>query len=103
MSDPGSSGSGVVGIGNAIVDVGQATGLYARMGSTVECSGGSAANSMAGLASLGGQATYIGKVRDDALGEVFRRDIHAAGGLMSATNRRPFGSSTRANSASAAS
>jgi sugar/nucleoside kinase (ribokinase family) len=103
MSHPGSSGSGVVGIGNAIVDVladtddafldeqslakgsmtlvdvGRATDLYARMGSKVECSGGSAANSMAGLASLGGQATYIGKVRDDALGEVFRRDIRAAG------------------------
>ena len=49
------------------------------MESTVECSGGSAANSMAGLASLGGRAVYIGKVRDDALGETFRHDIREAG------------------------
>jgi sugar/nucleoside kinase (ribokinase family) len=94
---------GVLGIGNAIVDVlahtddeflercrlakgsmtlidaERATELYARMGSRVECSGGSAANSMVGLASLGGQAAYMGKIRDDALGQVFRRDIRAAG------------------------
>jgi sugar/nucleoside kinase (ribokinase family) len=94
--------NGVVGIGNAIVDVlahtddaflarfglakgsmtlidaEQATELYSRMAQTVECSGGSVANSMVGLATLGGRAAYIGKVRDDALGEVFRKDIHAA-------------------------
>jgi sugar/nucleoside kinase (ribokinase family) len=94
---------GVVGIGNAIVDVlshtdeaflehhqltkgsmtlidaERATELYACMDSVVECSGGSVANSMVGLASLGGRAAYIGKVRDDVLGEVFRRDIRDAG------------------------
>ena len=93
----------VVGIGNAIVDVlaraeegtlgelGLAKGtmtlidareaerLYARMGPGVECSGGSAANAVAGVASLGGRAAFIGKVRDDQLGQVFRLDIRALG------------------------
>jgi sugar/nucleoside kinase (ribokinase family) len=93
----------VVGIGNAIVDVlatvddsfledngivkgamtlidtDQAESLYAKMGSTTECSGGSAANSMVGIASLGGHGAFIGKVREDALGEVFTRDIREAG------------------------
>ena len=118
MSAASAPKGGVVGIGNAIVDVlahtedlfleqndlakgsmtlvdvERATDLYARMGSTVECSGGSAANTMAGLASLGGRATYIGKVRDDALGEVFRRDIRAAGvtfDTASATSGPPTG------------
>jgi len=93
----------VVGIGNAIVDViaqadeaflarrelvkgttrlidaGEADRLYAEMGPGVEMSGGSVANTMAGLASLGGRAGYIGLIRDDQLGEVFRHDIRAAG------------------------
>jgi len=49
------------------------------MGPAVEISGGSVGNSMAGLASLGGQGAYIGKVRDDFLGEVYRHDITAVG------------------------
>ncbi len=93
----------VLGIGNAIVDVlaqaddafletneiakgamtlidaDRATNLYERMGSGVEVSGGSAANTIAGIASLGGKAAYIGKVRDDQLGEVFAHDIRATG------------------------
>ncbi len=93
----------VVGIGNAIVDViahadetflsrrqlvkgtmrlidaGEADRLYADMGSGVEMSGGSVANTMAGLASLGGRAGFIGLVRDDQLGQVFRHDISAVG------------------------
>ena len=93
----------VVGIGNAIVDViahaddaflvkhglnkgamtlidaARAEALYAVMGPGIECSGGSAGNTMAGLASLGGRGAYIGKVRDDQLGQVFRHDIRAAG------------------------
>ena len=92
-----------VGIGNAIVDVlshaetaffereglpkgtmtlidgARAEALYANMGPGVEVSGGSAANSMAGLAALGGRAAFIGKVRDDQLGGIFRHDIRAAG------------------------
>jgi sugar/nucleoside kinase (ribokinase family) len=93
----------VVGIGNAIVDViahadeaflareglvkgtmtlvdaPRAEALYRMMGPAVEISGGSVGNTMAGLASLGGTGAYIGKVRDDFLGEVYRHDITAAG------------------------
>jgi sugar/nucleoside kinase (ribokinase family) len=93
----------VVGIGNAIVDVlvqaddaflathglakgtmtlidaARADALYAVMGPGVEESGGSAGNTMAGIASLGGAGAYIGKVRNDQLGEVFRHDITAIG------------------------
>lgn len=93
----------VLGIGNAIVDVishaddafiaenglakgamtlidaDQAEALYAKMGPGVEISGGSAANTIAGIAGLGGRAAYIGKVADDQLGAVFRHDIRAAG------------------------
>src|SRR5205085_5945075 len=93
----------VVGIGNAIVDViahaddeflaGQslakgtmtlidaprAEALYQLMGPAIEASGGSAGNTMAGLASLGGKGAYIGKIRDDFLGQVFRHDITAIG------------------------
>lgn len=93
----------VVGIGNAIVDVlshaddsfleqqglakgsmtlldeDQATSLYARMGPGRECSGGSAANTIAGVASLGGHAAFIGLTRDDQLGDVFGHDIRSLG------------------------
>jgi sugar/nucleoside kinase (ribokinase family) len=93
----------VVGIGNAIVDVlsktddaflqnnglnkgamtlieaAQAEALYAKMGPAMEVSGGSAANTVAALASMGSKAGYIGKVAQDQLGAVFRHDISAAG------------------------
>lgn len=93
----------VVGIGNAIVDViaqaddafldteglpkgamtlidaDQAEALYAKMAPGIEASGGSAANTMAGIASLGGKGAFFGKVRNDQLGEVFRHDIRAIG------------------------
>lgn len=93
----------VVGIGNALVDViahasddflGQnglvkgamtlietdrAVELYAALDTAVEMSGGSAANTMCGVASLGGSATYIGKVNDDDLGDVFGHDLKAVG------------------------
>ncbi|MCZ6522762.1 MAG: PfkB family carbohydrate kinase, partial [Alphaproteobacteria bacterium] len=93
----------VVGIGNAIVDVlshaddgdlarhalakgtmrlidaDEAARLYAEMGPAVECSGGSAANTMAGLASFGGRAAFVGKTRDDQLGAIFGHDLRAAG------------------------
>ena len=49
------------------------------MSPTVQSSGGSAANTMSGVASLGGKAAYIGKIRDDHLGEFFAHDINAAG------------------------
>ena len=93
----------VVGIGNAIVDIiahaddgfltaaamvkgsmalideARAEEIYKTMGPGVEMSGGSAGNTIAGVASLGGRAGYIGKVRDDLLGKVFRHDISSAG------------------------
>ena len=53
--------------------------LYAAMPPGIEASGGSAANTMAGVASLGGRAAYIGKVSDDQLGEVFRHDTQSGG------------------------
>ncbi len=93
----------VVGIGNAIVDIvaraddtflirhdipkggmtlvdeARADALYEAMGPAIEISGGSAANTMVGAAQLGAATGYIGKVRDDAMGAVFRHDITAAG------------------------
>lgn len=102
MTDP-SSPPAVVCIGNAIVDVlaqaddaflaehGMAKGgmqlidaeaatrIYAAMGSAIESSGGSAANTAAGIASFGGSVAFVGKVADDQLGEVFTHDIRAIG------------------------
>jgi sugar/nucleoside kinase (ribokinase family) len=93
----------VVGIGNALVDViahsseeflvteslvkgsmtlidtERAVHLYKRVGDKVEMSGGSAANTMCGVASFGGSAAYIGKVSQDDLGEVFGHDLLAVG------------------------
>lgn len=93
----------VVGIGNAIVDVlsqaddafleaqdmakgamtlidgTRAEALYAAMGPGREVSGGSAANTMAGLAALGARGAFIGKVRNDQLGGIFGHDIRATG------------------------
>jgi len=62
-----------------LVDAEQAEHLYAAMGPGTEISGGSAGNTMAGIASLGGRGAYIGKVKNDQLGDVFRHDIRAAG------------------------
>ncbi|MEB3308148.1 MAG: adenosine kinase [Cyanobacteriota bacterium] len=93
----------VVGIGNAIVDVlvqaddrflddhgltkgtmalvdeHQAEQLYASVGPGLETSGGSAANTLAGIAQLGGRAGFIGRVRDDQLGAIFTHDIQSVG------------------------
>jgi sugar/nucleoside kinase (ribokinase family) len=94
----------VIGLGNAIVDVlarvdddfiaresesakggmtlieeARAETLYAAMPPSVEASGGSAANTIAGVASFGGATAYLGKVADDQLGKVFRHDIRAGG------------------------
>jgi sugar/nucleoside kinase (ribokinase family) len=93
----------VIGVGNAIVDViaqaddgflarngldkgvmtlidaDRARALYDAMGSAIESSGGSAANTLAGIASLGGRGAYIGKVRDDQLGGAFSHDLRAIG------------------------
>ncbi|HEY4162363.1 MAG TPA: adenosine kinase, partial [Dongiaceae bacterium] len=62
-----------------LVDAARSAELYAAMGPAVEVSGGSCANTIAGIASLGGRGAYIGKVGNDQLGGIFRHDIHAAG------------------------
>ena len=107
----------VVGIGNAIVDIlthvedgfladhklakgsmqlfdeTDAAKLYETLGQAVECSGGSAANTIAGLASLGNKTAFIGKVKDDQLGRIFRHDITALGADFP-TNSLPDGPAT---------
>lgn len=93
----------VVGIGNAIVDIiarcddtllarhqlskghmrlidaAEVERLYADMGQAIETSGGSAANTIAGVASFGGKGAFIGKVADDEFGRIFRHDITTMG------------------------
>jgi sugar/nucleoside kinase (ribokinase family) len=93
----------VVGIGNALVDVishetdefivthglvksamtlieaDRAEELYTAMGPGIEASGGSAANTIAGIASFGGRAAYMGRIFDDQLGTVFGHDLRAQG------------------------
>src|SRR4051812_28964242 len=100
----------VVAIGNAIVDVmsfaedafiireGMRKGtmqlidrergeaLYAAMGPATEVSGGSAANTLAGMASLGGKTAFIGKVAKDDLGRIFRHDLRAVGVAFDSTD-----------------
>ena len=101
--DPLDKSYDVVGIGNAIVDVlvqadddlidnfeltkgtmalvdeAQAERLYASVGPGLETSGGSAANTLAGVAQLGGRAGFIGRVRNDQLGGIFSHDIRSVG------------------------
>ena len=62
-----------------LIDTDRAVHLYRALGTAVEMSGGSAANTMCGVASLGGRAAYIGKVSDDDLGDVFGHDMNALG------------------------
>ena len=78
----------------ALIDTNRAESLYAEMGAGIEASGGSAANTIAGVASFGGTAAYIGRVRDDQLGAVFAHDLRAAGVLYrspAATDGPPTG------------
>jgi len=63
----------------SLIDASDAERLYTIMGPGVEVSGGSAANTVACVAALGGRAAYIGKVADDQLGDVFTHDIRAVG------------------------
>jgi sugar/nucleoside kinase (ribokinase family) len=107
----------VVGIGNAIVDVlshcddaflganaiqkgimqlidlERASDLYDRIGPAQEISGGSAANSIAGAAQLGGRVAYVGKVTDDQLGRIFAHDLRAQGAVYQ-TAMAPNGNGT---------
>ncbi len=65
--------------GMQLIDADRATQLYAAMGPAREISGGSAANTLAGLSMLGSSCAFIGQVADDQLGEVFAHDIRATG------------------------
>lgn len=65
--------------GMTLVDEGGAERLYGAMGPAREISGGSAANTLAGLAAMGARCAFIGQVADDQLGEVFAHDIRAVG------------------------
>ncbi|MDB5479105.1 MAG: adenosine kinase [Caulobacteraceae bacterium] len=62
-----------------LIDEQRAADLYDRMAPGIEASGGSAGNTVAGVASLGGRSAYIGKVADDAMGGIFTHDIRAIG------------------------
>src|SRR6202790_1838247 len=65
--------------GMALIDEISATSIYRDMGPATEMSGGSAANTIVGVANLGARAAYVGKVRDDQIGRLYTHDIRAAG------------------------
>jgi len=65
--------------GMALIDETQAHAIYAEMGAAIEASGGSAGNTIAGVASFGGKAAFIGKVKDDEFGAIFRHDLTSLG------------------------
>jgi adenosine kinase len=62
----------------ALIDEARAQAIYAAMGPAIESSGGSAANTVVGVASFGARASFIGKIKDDELGRTFAHDIRAA-------------------------
>lgn len=62
----------------ALIDEARAASIYKAMGPGIEISGGSAANTMVGAASLGARSAFVGKVRNDKLGDIFSHDIRAA-------------------------
>lgn len=62
-----------------LIDEEQARSIYSQMGPATEMSGGSVANTVAGFANLGGSAAYIGKVRNDQLGDIFNHDMQSLG------------------------
>ncbi len=64
--------------GMALIDEARAASIYADMGPSVQMSGGSAANTIVGIASLGARAAYVGKVKDDQIGRLYSHDIRAA-------------------------
>ncbi|MBX9726107.1 MAG: hypothetical protein K2X09_02475 [Rickettsiales bacterium] len=62
-----------------LIDAPRAEQLYNAMGQATEVSGGSAANTLAGMADLGAKTAFIGKVNHDELGRIFRHDMNAIG------------------------
>src|SRR3954466_15785308 len=65
--------------GMALIDEPRAAAIYRDMGPATEMSGGSAANTIVGLANLGARAAYVGKGKDDQIGKLYVHDIRAAG------------------------
>jgi sugar/nucleoside kinase (ribokinase family) len=65
--------------GMALIDEARAASIYRDMGPATEMSGGSAANTIVGIANLGARAAYVGKVKDDQIGRLYAHDIRAAG------------------------
>ena len=65
--------------GMALIDEARAASIYRDMGPATEMSGGSAANTIVGIANLGARAAYVGKVKDDQIGKLYSHDIRAAG------------------------
>ncbi len=110
---PGPNRLAVTGIGNAMLDIitqdvretykelglvkaamslieeDELERFYEAMGPTIEMSGGSVANSIAGIAALGGTCGYIGKIADDEFGERFRHDLQSMGAELDLTIARP--------------
>jgi sugar/nucleoside kinase (ribokinase family) len=70
-------GQGLTKSAMRLVDAEESARLYAAMGPAIEASGGSAGNTAAGVASLGGRAAFIGKVADDELGGIYQHDMHS--------------------------
>ncbi len=64
-----------------LIDMDRAVDLYAKVGPAREVSGGSAANTIAGIGHLGGRTAYVGKVKDDQLGAIFAHDLRAQGAV----------------------
>jgi len=64
-----------------LIDMSRAVELYGHMGPAQEVSGGSAANTIAGIAALGGRTAYVGKVKDDQLGTIFAHDLRMQGAV----------------------
>jgi sugar/nucleoside kinase (ribokinase family) len=65
--------------GMALIDEARAASIYKDMGPATEMSGGSAANTIVGIANLGARAAYVGKIKDDQIGRLYAHDIRAAG------------------------
>ncbi len=65
--------------GMALIDETRAASIYRDMGPATEMSGGSAANTIVGIAGFGARAAYVGKVKDDQIGRLYAHDIRAAG------------------------
>jgi len=68
----------------SLIDEARAASIYRDMGPATEVSGGSAANTIVGVASFGARAAYIGKVKDDQIGQLYAHDIRAAGVVFGA-------------------